>query len=426
MKLVNPFKMNDWNIKYFITFVIVMQLLLWLSYIIDNYITEIFAIRIVIAFICLMYLNGVLFLRILRIHKISNIQSILYSIGTSIAFLMFMGMLIDLLYPILGIIRPIAFIPLMITFSLFTVLLCAVAYRRDTESLITPKLEIKSINKTVLILLLPLMAIFATYLINNYQNNVVLILMFIIIAFIPILASFDKFITKDIYPVTIFSVSLALLLSTSLFTNYITGWDINTEYFFSNLVVTESYWNFSIPDFLNAMLSLVITVPIFSKISGLSVVGIFKIIYPFIYSIVPLGLFWVFSKQTNKKMGFFACILFIFVFMFFLVMPYLARQEIGELFFILMIMLMVEDKLRPKAVLIFTIIFIPALLVSHYSMDYIYIFLVLLSYLIILVRNLNLTAKYPSLAKWGFIKFFFLKGDPRGILIKSITTFRSF
>jgi len=412
MKLVDPIKMNDWNIKYFIIFVIVMQILLWLSYICDTYLFNTFAVRIVIAFICLMYLNGVLFLRILRIHKISSIQTILYSVGISLAFLMFMGMLIDLVYPVLGIIRPIAFIPLMIMLTLFTVLLCILAYRRDKESFITPRMEIKSLNKTILILMLPVMSIIGIYLINFYQNNIILILMFILIAFIPILVSFDKFFTKDLYPVTIFSVALALLLSTSLFTNYITGWDINTEYYFSNLVVSESYWNFSIPDFLNAMLSLVITVPIFSKISGLNVVGILKIIYPFIFSIVPLGLYWIFSKQTNKKMGFFACTLFIFVFMFFLVMPYLARQEIGELFFVLMIMLMVEEDLRPKVITIFTIIFIPALLVSHYSMDYIYIFLILSSYLIILVRNLNLTEKYPALARWRFIKFFFLWKGP--------------
>ncbi len=47
--------------------------------------------------------------------------------------------------------------------------------------------------------------------------------------------------------------------------------------------------------------------------------------------------------------------------MFFLEMPYLARQEIGELFFVLMIMVMVEKNLSRRQLSILTVFFIPAL-----------------------------------------------------------------
>ena len=201
---------------------------------------------------------------------------------------------------------------------------------------------------------------------------------------------YDKFIPKELYPMTIFSLSISLLFSTSLITNYITGWDINLEYYFSNLVVTNSYWNASLPEILNSMLSLVIFVPIFSKISGLNVVGIFKIIYPIIFAFVPLGLYSVYKKQTNNKIAFIGCFLFISVFMFFVSMPYLARQEIGELFVVLMVMLMVEKNLSNKHISILTLFFIPAILVSHYSLDYIYIFLLLCTYLIISIQELEL------------------------------------
>ena len=242
---------------------------------------------------------------------------------------------------------------------------------------------------------------------NTYQSNVLLMVMFFLIAIVPFLVAYDKFIPKKLYPFVIFSMALTLLFSTSLISSYLVGWDINLEYYFTNMVSNNSYWNSSVPDLLNAMLSLVIIVPIFSKLSGLSVVTIFKVVYPFIFVLVPVGIYSIFSRQTNKKIAFFACFLFISIFMFFLEMPYLARQEIGELFFVIMILLMVEDGLSDRNILIMTIIFIPALLVSHYSMDYIYIFLVISAYIVISLRNRNLVDKYPILGKWPIISFFF-------------------
>ena len=415
MKIINPFQMNDWDIKNLFNFIIIIQILLWITAGLTSIGIHIPIISETVAFISLIFINGVLILRILRIHALGNIESILYSIGLSVAVVMFLGMIIDLLYPFLGIKYPITVIPLLITFTVFTLFLCIVTFYRDEEFNNPDYIDLTGLtNPMIFLSLIPFLAIFGTCAINNYQNNIILILMFVLIAIIPIMVVYDKFIPKELYPMTIFSLSISLLFSTSLITNYITGWDINLEYYFSNLVVTNSYWNASLPEILNSMLSLVIFVPIFSKISGLNVVGIFKIIYPIIFAFVPLGLYTVYKKQTNNKIAFIGCFLFISVFMFFVSMPYLARQEIGELFVVLMVMLMVEKNLSNKHISILTLFFIPAILVSHYSLDYIYIFLLLCTYLIISIRNLNLTSKFGILERWEIIKFFFAKRDSQG------------
>ncbi|WP_048190936.1 DUF2206 domain-containing protein [Methanobacterium sp. SMA-27] len=414
MKMLNPLKMNDWNIKHLIIIIIIFQALTWITTILNYREIDIPFLRVFTTFIVMFFLNGILILRILRIHEIGNIKTILYSFGLSITTIMFFGMLVDLVYPFLGIDKPISTFPLLITFTLFTAFLCVLSYRRDNIFNRPEKLNFEGISVPLLtLLLIPFLSIFGTYAMNVYNSNIILILMFFIIAFIPLLVAYNKFIPEKLYPMAIFSMSITLLFSTSLISSYLTGWDINLEYYFSNLVVNSSYWNSSIPDLLNAMLSLVIIVPIFSKISGLSVVSIFKVIYPFLFAFVPLGLYSIFKNQTNTKIAFFACFLFVSIFMFFLEMPYLARQEIGELFFILIIMLTIEDKLSDRNILIFTLFFIPALLVSHYSMDYIYIFMVLTAYLIVLIRNMNLSNKYPRLGRWPILSFFFIKGESK-------------
>jgi uncharacterized membrane protein len=410
MKFMNPIQMNDWDVKDLILIVFIFQLILWITANLQINNSHLPIIRELSSFIVLFFLNGVIILRILKIHELGNIKTILYSVGLSIASLMFLGMLIDLVYPLLGILQPISLIPLLITFTVYAIFLCALAYLRDGNYNNPSILNTDGNNIPILIfLLLPFLSIFGTYIMNYYQNSTLLILMFLIIAFIPFLVAFDKFIPREIYPLAILSIALTLIFSSSLFTNYISGWDINPEFYFTNIVENSSYWDPSIPDLLNAMLSLVITVPIFSKISGLSIVDIFKIAYPAIFTLVPLSLYQIFKNQTNARMAFMGSFLFVSVFMFFLEMPGLARQEIGELFFVLLVMLMVETKLNDKKLSILTIIFIPALLVSHYSMDYIYIFLVLTAYIVISIRNLNLPKKYNRLGTLPIINYFFVK-----------------
>lgn len=412
MKFLNPLKMNDWNIRDLIITVVLFQILLWTSTIAEFYGINIPLLRGISALVAIFFLNGILILRILRIHELDSIRNLLYALGLSTASTMFFGMLVDLVYPFLGITQPISPDPLLITFTIFTGTLCYLSYRRDKNYNQPEIIDTQGFAVPFLaFLLLPFTGIFGAYLMNTYNSNVLLIVMFFIIAIVPFLVAYNKFIPKKLYPFAIFSMALTLILSTSLISSYLVGWDINLEYYFTNMVVTNSYWDASVPDLLNAMLSLVIIVPIFSKISGLSVVTIFKVIYPFLFVLVPVGIYSIFSRQTNKKIAFFACFLFISIFMFFLEMPYLARQEIGELFFVLMIMLMIEDGISDKNILILTVVFIPALLVSHYSMDYIYIFLVITAYLIVLIRNLNLTKKYPIFDKWPVISYFFKSTD---------------
>ena len=406
--------MNDWDIKNLFRFIIVIQTILWISAGLNSFYVHIPVVSEVSAFISLIFINGVLILRILRIHGLGNIETLLYSVGLSIASLMFLGMIIDLIYPLFGIQKPISLIPLLITFTLFTVFLSVLSYYRDGnyKNSVSLSMDIEGLTTpTLFLFLIPFLAIFGTYAVNHYNNNSILMIMFGLFACMPLLVAYDRVIPKKLYPLAIFTISIALLLSTSLISNHITGWDIHAEFYFSNLVATYSYWDFSIPELLNAMLSLVIIVPIFSKISGLSVIDIFKIIYPIIFALVPVGLYSIFQRQTNKKIAFFSCFLFISVFMFFLEMTYLARQEIGELFFILIMMLIVEDKVSKNNLNILTLFFIPALLVSHYSMDYIYIFLLISAYTLILIRKLNLADKIPVIGSWEIIRFFLAKDD---------------
>jgi uncharacterized membrane protein len=137
----------------------------------------------------------------------------------------------------------------------------------------------------------------------------------------------------------------------------------------------------------NAMLSLVMLAPIYSIISDMSLTWVFKIIYPLLFSLVPLGLYRVFQKQTDEKIAFLACFFFVSLSVFYGEMLALARQQIAELFLVLLILLMINKSMdKIKRSLLF-IVFGISLVVSHYGLSYIYMFCLISAWLILVLAD---------------------------------------
>ncbi len=85
-------------------------------------------LRQVVGFIFVTFIPGILILRILRIHNINTVESLAYSVGLSVAFVMFSGAFINLVLPFIGISRPISLMPVTATLAVFAIILMAVAH----------------------------------------------------------------------------------------------------------------------------------------------------------------------------------------------------------------------------------------------------------------------------------------------------------
>jgi len=69
---------------------------------------EIPILRQAVGFIYLTFVPGFLIFKILQINNRNIIESLLYSVGLSLSFLMWTGALINFLYPLIGISKPIS------------------------------------------------------------------------------------------------------------------------------------------------------------------------------------------------------------------------------------------------------------------------------------------------------------------------------
>ena len=137
------------------------------------------------------------------------------------------------------------------------------------------------------------------------------------------------------------------------------------------------------------MLSVTILPTIYYSLMNCSGEVIFKSLYPFVFSLVPVALFTVYSKQLAKTTSFLASIFFVSgSIVFYGVEPLsLNRQIIGTLFLALSILIIIDKSLSVGKRRFLLIVFGGALIVSHYSLLLIYLFLVISLYIILKVKR---------------------------------------
>ncbi len=263
-----------------------------------------------------------------------------------------------------------------------------------------------SISPTALFLyLLPFLAIFGTYIINHYNNNLAIMLLIVIIGIIIYLGAINK-ISSKYYVLTILVISVSLVFQNSLISPYLSGYDIQREYFFANYIFNIASWSpfsSSITNTigsewlsLNSILSVTILPTIYSRVLNLDLLWVYKIIYPLLLSLLPLGLYKIFKDQTNDRIAFLSTIFFVSNYSFFFNMLNLMREVIAEIFLVLFILIIISNKKSNSKILIL-LISIMALTVSHYGIAYLFLFLLVTVYIINSNILLNLVGKILTL-----------------------------
>ena len=391
MKITNPIKINDWNNRRSLILILCLQVAITGLIILDQLGFHVPFLRTILGVIYLIIVPGMLILKILRIHELETINTLLYSIGLSLTLLMFVGLFITFLYPIIGIKKPISTIFLLIALNSIIFILLIMGYIRDKDFCGLPYINVKTYFNlyTLGLCIIPLLAIFAAYLVNYYGSNLLMLILLFIIALVFFILANKKSIPDYVYPFAILMLSISLLLHNSLISNYIWGWDIHLEYHLANSVINSGFWDHSkfIPS--NGMLSIVMLMPIFSLICDIDLTWVLKLLYPMLFSLAALGLFQVFKKLTDEKIAFLSTFFFISFTSFYFEMLTLPRQQLAEFFLALLILLILDKSINMLVKSLLSICYGASLIVSHYSITYIYLFSIICTWLLlVLFKNI--------------------------------------
>lgn len=332
-------------------------------------------------FIILTVLPGFLILNLFKTSEIELTENLLLSIGLSISYLMFTGLFINFLYLAIGFSRPLSIFPLLGTINISLSILYILNYNFNKNFFpilihnwcIRIREDLS--RSAILLFLIPLLSILGALIVRYYNSSIISMLLIAVIAVIVVLIGFGKLIPARLYPLGIFLIGSSLILNRTLTSQYLFGSDIHYEYFFQKIVELNSYWDPNISSSnANAMLSTVMLPTVYSILLDLDGIWVYKIIYPLIFSFVPLILYQIFRKQISDKYAFLSAFFFMSFFSFFINMSFLPRQQIAELFLVLIVLLIVHKEIGSLDKSILLIVFIASLVVSHYATTYIFIF----------------------------------------------------
>ena len=369
-------KLKDVNITKLLAMVLSLQIALWALIGLSALGVSIPIVQPLIGFVYLTFVPGILVLAALRLRNLDVVEAVLYTVGLSVTVVLSVGLVANVIFNASNTIKPFSLLAVTSSVSFVVLLLCAVAYYRNRthpKPLFTAEMSVP-LTPTLFLCIIPFLAVFSTYLVNTYNVDAGQLLLWLLLCVVVLLIAFDKVIPSKLYPLAVFVIALSLLFQYTLISAWITGADIQTEWFLANIVLNMGVWNPSLFSQYNGMLSVVALAPIYSLITSLSLIWVFKIIYSAVFALVPVGLYQIFRRQLNDKAAFLSCFFFVSFAPFYIQMTTLARQEVAELFFVLLILLIVSKEMNQRIQSALFIAFGVSLVVSHYGLFYITLF----------------------------------------------------
>uniref|UniRef100_A9A6X2 DUF2206 domain-containing protein n=1 Tax=Methanococcus maripaludis (strain C6 / ATCC BAA-1332) TaxID=444158 RepID=A9A6X2_METM6 len=372
MKIPNPFKLQNWRYKNFLILILFIQISFLGIFSLNKLGIETPILRAVTGFIYILFVPGYLILRILRVHNISSLESILYSLGTSIFYCMFLGFLSNELYPVLNITKyPISELPLVITFVFSGLLLTLISNSRQSILQIDYYSLKDLFSKKVMFLsILPIVTLFGTYLVNYYGNNLLLMFLILVIVVVVFLTVFTKTF-QNLVPYIIWAISFSLVFSTTLIGPYALNYD--GEFSGAKEVIDALYYNSEIYGNYNSVLSNKILTPVIYNICGFNLTSIYKIIFPFIISLLPLEIYLISKKYLNSKNAFLSSLICFSFGPFFTDYPFLTKQGTATFFIALSIIIMINNNLKNSQKTFFMTICGISIIWAHYGSSYLFL-----------------------------------------------------
>ena len=340
--------------------------------------------RLIFGFIFLAFIPGFLFLNILKLNKLGLVEKIVLSVGLSVAFSSLFGLALNGLLLAIGYTKPLSIISLLISFSTANIVLAIIAYMRNRDLTITfSSLKLTVREKAFLIVpaIFPLLSMAGMRIMNISDNNALLmVLLFLIPAYVIILSFSNRRVSEKVYPAAIFLISISLLLMYSLRSNHIIGSDVHREYFIFLTTIDNLKWSQLGFGLLDTCISNSLLPAIYQTFLNIDPEYLYKLFYSVMVSILPLVVYLLSKKYIGSFYAFLASV-FLMSQISFLSTPSMTRTSIAILFFGLAVLVMFQDGISEFSKRTLFIVFTAAVVLSHYGTTFVTFFVLLLTWI---------------------------------------------
>jgi uncharacterized membrane protein len=332
-------------------------------------------VRQVVVPLFLVVVPGALLLGILDIEIRDRPAAITCTLGLGVGFVMAIGLLSRSLSPLVGISRPLSIMPLLgLVMIIVPALVVVFWYRRppfETEISVGWLAD----PQAVFVLSLPLSGVAGGVLLAYYDSNLLLLLFLMLASVAVILVATDR-IRGHYVPLVVWALSFSILMQSVLATPYEFTLSITGQYqTVPEIVVEQGSWPGGHPWL--SLASIVFFLPVVSLLADVTPRVVDMFVYPPIYSMVPVALYYTYRHQTDRKVAFYATFLVMSFYSFYTVFAHNSRTGLAELFLVLVAYLVVSSEsysLKPR---LLTVVFLGLLVVSHYGTSYMLLFALL-------------------------------------------------
>jgi len=360
--------------------------------------------RQVVGFIYFSFVPGFLFIQLLKIKELDGLETVLFSVGLSVTFLMLAGLVINEFAPLYNLFEPLSLIPLMTFFNSLLIIGGVLAYVRSENIKLFGSENLTISPLALLLIVLPILSVVGAIYVDIYQSNLILLIVIMAIALLFAVGIMSKkLLPPKLYPLVLFLIAISLLFHSVLISKYLVTFqsDVPLEHYVFEITEVDGFWNSNSSlatessfGRLNSMLSITILPTIYSVLLKMDYDQVLQIIFPLIFAFVPLVLYQYWRKIFGNRTALIAAFLFMAQMTFYTEMMGLARQMIGELFFALLLLVILNKSLKSVNKMLFFILFSIALVVSHYALAEILFFFfsfALISLIIAKKPSINIT-----------------------------------
>ena len=358
----------DWGPTTVTTVVFALLIGFWSSVGLESIGVEVQLVQAILGVVLLSIVPGGLVAQLLGLRTNSAGEFATVALGLSLAVLSITTVLSSVLLPVFGVSEPLSFLPLsVIVTALITLLMLLVLITNGTS--LRVRVPVSSMLVSVLIGLLPVSAVLGALAMNRYGVSVGLGLFVVVVAVVTILSA-TRVIDPPQYPAVVFSVALSTILHRSLAASHVVGADIQFTFFLSELFASSHRW---IPDVGGSISSLpiVTAVPVaFSMVTGLELVTVFIVVYPIVFSFVPLGIYYLTSDVFDDTVALYGSLFFVFYHGTFYLTP--GKQRLSELFIVGLLLLYFRYERRDWGGAVAAVLLAIGLVHSHYGSTYVF------------------------------------------------------
>ena len=308
-------------------------------------------------------------------HRFPSMLRLALSTTAGIAWVMFFGLIADVVLPVFGFKHPLTsdWLPLIFVIATGLLIPWSLRYKLADKKLSSFRLNWDTLVLSSVLILTLLFSFCGARLLNNGHSNTLSILAFISgLISIILVVSRQKRLPKNMFPIVLFVISLASVWSYSLRSSYVFGWDIQQEFHVFQTTLASGKWVLGAKySSYGAMLSLTILPVTIAKITNITGLTIFKFLSPLLFSFVPVILYYTYRLFSKRWIAFLAALLIIADLNIYMAsFSALVRQQIGFLFFTSILYLIFQNRLSRHAKNYLLILSILGLVVSHYTTAY--------------------------------------------------------